>query len=574
MIRVENVRYQYPPLSPGEPWTVALDNISFEIPAGGCLAVSGPNNSGKTTLCLAVAGLAPRLTTGHITGQITAAGRRVQEEPPGSLADVVGLVLQDPAGQLFTASVEEEIAWGLENLGITPAAMPERINWALAVTGLVHIPREQAPQTLSGGQQKRLALAAALALSPKVLILDDPSGGLSPLGRQEMISVLRDLRTRQALTLLLASNDAELILALADEMLILSGGRILAQGDPREVFLKSSENYPGIDPPPAALFAAEANVLRPMGLTCQSLEEAVRQTAGIPRRRTEPPASGRVISGRLPGSGQAAIELEHVSFAYRPEHPVLCEIDMSIPAGQFVALTGDNGAGKTTLTRLLIGLLRPDSGRVILMGEDSMGRTVGQNAARVGLAFQNPELQIFNPTVREEVAFGPRNLGCTGKALEEAVRDALEHFDLSSIAGYPPASLSFSARRLVALAAVAAMNTPILVLDEPTVGLDREGTARVISWLDSRHREGAAILLITHDMELAARSAQRIMILDRGRITADGAPRQVFSNPQNLLHAGLEPPFAVRWSQAAGAPELAADLTPQGAARAWVEATA
>jgi energy-coupling factor transporter ATP-binding protein EcfA2 len=569
VIHVENLRYRYPPAVPGADWDIALDGVTFDVPPGACVAVTGPNNAGKSTLCVAVAGLAPRLAAGEVEGRIVVDGRDVQAEPPGALADVIGLVLQDPTGQLFNPTVADEIAWGLENLGLPRAEMRRRVDWALDVVGLDDVPPDQPPGTLSGGQAKRLALAAALALQPRVLVLDEPSGGLAPAGRAEMIAVLRDLRAREGLTILFASNDAQAIAALADEVILLRAGRIAARGRPRPFFLSASADPdPSVETPPASRFAAVANHRPGVDLDCLTVEEAANQAARYPLNGHTPPHAGPPAPAP---TEEPAIALEGVSFAYEPSRPVLRGVDLRVPTGQFAALVGDNGAGKTTLARHLIGLLRPTAGLIRIFGGIVNGQPIGRMARQVGFAFQNPEVQIFSPTVREEIAFGPRNLGMGGAALDAAVEDALRGFGLIDVADHPPAALSFSTRRMVALAAIAAMETPILVLDEPTVGLDAAGQSRVLGWLADRRRAGTTILFITHDMELAARCADRVIVLAGGNVAADGPPHDVFAQPGVLFGAGLEPPFAVRFADRLGRPALAADLTPEGAARAWLE---
>lgn len=573
MIHVEALYYTYPPALPGGERVTALDSVSFDVPMGTCLAVTGSNGCGKTTLCLAVAGLAPRLTGGRMSGLVTVGEQDVQARPPGTLANVIGLVLQDPTGQLFNPTVEEEIAWGLENLGVPPNEMQARIDRALEVVGLDGIPRDQPPQTLSGGQQKRLALAAALALLPQVLILDEPAGGLAPTARMEMITVLRGLRASRSLTVLLTENDPDVIVALADEVLLLEAGHVVKQGNPESIYPALDSNMlPGVAVPPAGRFASTVNIGEDIHLTCLTLDQAVEQTLRYPLNGA---SSGPAHPQEVPTPGilsqEAAVEFEDLAFAYQPDRPVLRGIDLTIPRGQFVTLTGDNGAGKTTLTKHLIGLLRPMGGRVRLLGADVAGQSIGQLARQVGFVFQNPELQIFNATVREEIAFGPQNLGMNGPALEEAVEGTLRLFDLQNIADHPPAVLSFSARRMVALASIAAMSTPVLILDEPTVGLDAEGQVRVMAWLEARHGEGTTIILITHDMELAAAHAERVIVLNGGCIVADGPPHRVFAQAGALEQAGLQPPFALQFAEAMGHPALAADLTPPGAARVWME---
>ncbi len=569
MIHVEDLRFTYPPALPGGPDLVALDGLRFDVPRGTCLAVTGPNGCGKTTLCLSIAGLAPRLTDGQLAGRITVGGRDVQVEQPGALADLIGLVLQDPTGQLFNPTVEDEIAWGLENLGLALDEIEARTAWALEATGLSDIPRDQPPQTLSGGQQKRLALAAALALRPQVLILDEPAGGLAPAARTEMIAVLRELLTQGKVTVLFTENDPTVVTALADEVMLLEAGRIVGRGSPGAIYpALDMRRFPGITVPPAGRFAVVVNAERGLDFTCVTVEEALKQARRYP---LDGATSARLDAPLSARRADPAIELDGLAFAYQPGHPVLRGLDLVIPRGQFVALTGDNGAGKTTLARHLIGLLRPTSGRVRVFDRETDGQSVGQLARRVGFAFQNPEVQIFNPTVRDEVAFGPRNLGLSGPALDAAVEEALERFGLLPIADHPPAALSFSARRMVALASIAAMNTPILVLDEPTVGLDAEGRRRVMAWLGACHREGATVVLITHNMEIAAAHAGRLLVLRQGQFVADGTPHRVFQQEEVLGESGLEPPFAVQFARAMAYPTHAANLTPQGAARDWLE---
>lgn len=563
MIHVQNLHYRYPPIDPESPWTTALDGLSFKASEGTCLAVTGPNNCGKTTLCLALAGLAPSLTVGHLSGRMTIAGRDPQAERPGALADVVGVVMQDVTGQLFAHSVEAEVAWALENRGVPPQEIAERIDWALAAVKLDAVPCNQPPATLSGGQQKRLALAAALALRPRVLILDEPTGGIAPVGRTAMIAALQELRSRHNLTILMTETNPEVIAALADELLVLDAGKIVHQGTPRTVYAALAHTpIVGVTLPPAARFMVTLDNSLPSEDLPLTLPEVLTRVDGRPAQAAPPDPSDTEITEAAP-----AIEIDGVSFAYEPGRPVLHELSFSVPTEQFAVLAGDNGAGKTTLARHLVGLLRPDRGAVRLSGQETAEWTIGHMAQHVGLAFQSPEVQIFSATVRDEVSFGPRNLGLLDTALSEAVDAALVTFGLLDIAERPPAALSFSDRRLVALASIAAMQTPITVLDEPTVGLDAAGQKHVLDWLHERHRDGATILLITHDMELAACCAERLLVLAEGRLLADGSPHRVFARSSLMEQAGLRPPFAVALAQALNHP-VPRDLTPEGAAHA------
>jgi energy-coupling factor transporter ATP-binding protein EcfA2 len=246
-----------------------------------------------------------------------------------------------------------------------------------------------------------------------------------------------------------------------------------------------------------------------------------------------------------------AITLEHVSYKYPDGPQALRDVSVSIPAGQFVALVGANGSGKSTLLRHLIGLLRPDSGKVFVNGLYAAALKVGDLARHVGFAFQQPEQQLFSPSVREEVAFGPRNLGLRGSELDERVRTVLDQFGLAELAEHPPAVLSFSLRRLVALASVAALRTPILALDEPLVGLDGLWRRRVIAWLMAHHEAGGTVIMVTHHMRLAAK-VDRIIMMRDGQVTLEGPPGDFFRHADLLHSAGLSEPMTVALSRVLG----------------------
>ncbi len=247
------------------------------------------------------------------------------------------------------------------------------------------------------------------------------------------------------------------------------------------------------------------------------------------------------------------IEYDRVNFAYPGGPPVLRDVTLAVPGGQSVALIGVNGSGKSTLLRMLIGLLHPDTGCVRVSGADTRQASIGALARQVGFAFQKPEHQLFAATVRDEIAFGPRNLGLRGVALQARVEDTLARFGLAEIADHPPAVLSFSLRRLVALASIAALETPILALDEPLVGLDGLWRRRVIAWINEAHAAGGTILMVTHHLRLAAK-LERVLVLDAGRIVADGPPSAVFDQPEMLAAAGLSEPFSVALGRALSLP--------------------
>ncbi len=481
MIRAHDVTFAYAARLPGEHPRPVLTGCSLELGSGRALAVMGPTGAGKSTLSYVLAGLAPRHTGGTLSGAISIAGRDLHDGPPeiGS----VGLLFQDAATQLFTTTVEDEVAWGLEAMGLAPEEIGRRVEASLTHFELTTV-RHRAPWALSGGQQKRLALAALWAMRPGVLLLDEPLGGLDPEGCAEVLAAVDSLR-EAGTTLLIMTLHPETA-HQAGTVALLADGQVS----------------------PAMPWKALAKQ-----------ETALIQTGLLLPRRLWPDLGPHGGDGNVP-----AIEVKGVHFGYPGEAEVLHGIDLTVPTGQFVALVGRNGAGKSTLVRHLNGLLRPRSGTVSILGQPLAGRAAGTIARQVGFLFQRPEQQLFSPTVRDEIAYGPMRLGLND--VQARVDGVLERFGLQDVADVPPALLGYGAQRTVTLAVLAALATPIVVLDEPTVGLDGRGLAQLLAWLAERREQGVTIVLVTHNLDLAA-CTDRAITLDAGAVIADGPPAAV-----------------------------------------------
>ena len=492
MIHADHLAFAYAARYPGDTPKKVLKGCTLHLEAGQALAVMGITGAGKSTLGYVLAGLAPRHTGGTLSGSLTIGGHDVAEAPLriGS----VGLLFQDAAVQLFNTTVEDEVAWGLEAMGLPPDEIDRRVRASLASFDLER-DRHRPPWALSGGQQKRLALAALAAMRPQVLILDEPLGGLDPQGRTEVLSAIQALQ---------ASGTALVLMTLRLEtasyigrVAVLTEGRLT-------------------DPAPMARLLAAGPDLVEMGLHL-------------------PASSWPDLSPQVTlTSGPPAIEVKALHFDYPTETSdikALRGIDLTIPAGQFLALVGPNGAGKSTLARHFNGLLRPTGGTVAVQGQPIGKRSTGEMARQIGFLFQRPEQQLFAPTVREEVAYGPKQLG--EQSVDLHVDRVLQRFGLADVADAPPALLGYGAQRTVTLASLAALSTPIVVLDEPTVGLDGRGMAQLLSWLADLRVSGATIVLITHEMALAAR-ADRVVALDAGRIVADGQPSSVLGDTSRI----------------------------------------
>ena len=485
MLTVRDLSFAYAPRLPEEEPSEALKACSFDLAEADSLAVMGASGAGKSTLAHVLAGLAPRYTGGRVTGTVRVAGVDVTVHSPQP--GTIGMLFEDAATQLFTTSVEDEVAWGLEALGVPPEEIGPRVQEALARFDLDSA-RGRAPWALSGGQQKRLALAALWAMQPRILLLDQPLGGLDPEGRREVM---------EAVTALNRTGTTLLLMTLRPEV------------------------------------ARQASNL---GLLVEGRMEALRSTAGLTELLPRlvqlgvicPPEMWPDLSSR--GESQAsvpALEVEGLHFSYPDGTRVLHGIDMSIPPGEFVAVVGRNGAGKSTLVRHFNGLLRPTAGTVRVRGKAIGDRPTGVLAREVGYLFQRPEQQLFAATVREELAYGPVRLGLSD--IQARLQRTLTDFGLQEIAELPPALLGFGLQRTVSLAALAILETPVVILDEPTVGLDGWGIARLMHWLADLRGRGVTILLVTHEMDVA-RCAERVIVLDQGRIKADGDPQVVLTS--------------------------------------------
>ena len=489
-----------------------LGALSLSIQPGEFVLVTGSSGSGKSTLLRALAGLIPNTSLARMEGRVVVDGLDTQEHSLPVLAGHVGLVFQNPATQLFCLRVEEEVAFGPRNLGLPPDQVARRVEWALGAAGLEHL-RGRRVNTLSDGEKQRVAIAAVLAMAPRILILDEPTSNLDMVGARQVLSTLERLR-REGSTVVIAEHKTGEVGRLADRVLVLEEGQPVADGSPEEVFARRELLH-------------RLGVRRPTNHSQSDWADLIA-TAPTPSPSLPPPnppqlwggskggdpssplaqgweRGGRGERGR--GRVKPLVEVEGVIAGYG-KRQVLAGLDLSIQRGEFVALVGDNGAGKTTVARLLAGLVKPRRGTVQVSG-------------RVGLLFQNPLEQLFCETVEEEVAFGPRNYGLLTPALLE---DTLAAADLGSLRHRRTHALSGGEQQRTALASVLALQPDLLILDEPTMGQDWGHLSVFMDHVGHLNGKGMAILLITHDYKLVHRYAQRVLLLRNGRIAAEGCP--------------------------------------------------
>lgn len=558
ILALHNFSYAYPTYSPTAKPIWVLDGVDLTVQAGEFVAIMGPTGVGKTTLCLALNGIVPHSTGGTIGGEVWINGRNSRHHPVAELAQTVGLVFQEPETQLFNMTVEAEVAFGLETLGLPPAEMAQRSAWALELVGMAAF-RHRSPFELSGGQKQRVAIAAILAMKPPVLVLDEPTANLDPLGKREVFAAVETLRQQEGMTIIMVSHESEQIAAFADRVVVLDRGKVAVDAPAATIFTPPTRlRQIGLSVPQLSELADCLNQRHGTQFMFTQLAEAVvaLQGWGLGEDDGRPTTDDDKSLSSAVRHSSSVLTLDSLSYAYDGTQAALNGIDLTIGAGEFVAIVGQNGSGKTTLVKHLNGLLRPTQGRVLLNGADIAATPVAALARTVGYVFQNPDHMIFSATVREEVAAGPRNLGLPEAEIAARTTAALRQFGLLPFAETQPALLGFGLRRKVSIAAVVAMQTAVLVLDEPTSGLDQRSTDELMAILTDLNRQGRTIVLITHDMRLIADHVPRCVVLHNGRLLADAPTRHIFQQPALLQQTQLEPPPVAQLGQRLGLPAL------------------
>lgn len=558
-LQVRNLFYAYPAPTPTLPPTEVLQDVNFSLSPGEFVALLGRVGAGKSTLCLALSGLIPHATGGVFRGQVLVAGHDTKRETLADLATRVGLVFQDPETQLTQMRVEDEVAFGPENLGVTRAEIDSRVEWALAAVGLTAF-RDRSPALLSGGEKQRVTIAATLAMRPQVLVLDEPTSNLDPAGKAAVFAVLSRLAHQERITVLIATQDVERVARYADRALVLEDGRITRDAAPVYLFASPEDVAEvGLGAPQAAELAGLLRTRTGHRYHFVSPGEALAALRKL--RIPAPPLPAEV---RPATEEPSLVAFEQVSYSYPDGTCGLDRVDFAVERGEFVALVGPNGSGKTTLAKHINGLLKPLRGTVRVEGLDTREARIPALARVAGYVFQNPDHQIFAPTVYEEIAFSLRLQGLPPDEIGRRVAATLSAHGLADFAETAPALLGSGQRRKVSLAAVLATHPQLLILDEPTGGLDRISRAEMMEDVDSFRAAGGTVVLITHDMRLVAGYARRVAVLAEGRIIFDGGPGELFAQRDVLRRAGLVAPPVVRIAQRLWGMQAAQSvLTPQ-----------
>jgi energy-coupling factor transporter ATP-binding protein EcfA2 len=503
---VENLSFRY-----RDRQELAIEDISLSMEPGELLLVAGPSGCGKTTLARCINGLIPRSYKGEMTGSIQILDQDTSGLPLAKISQMIGTVLQDPERQILGTRVISEVAFGLENLGFSRPEIRERVAETMEYLGITDL-SERETHNLSGGEKQKVALAGLLAMRPKMLLLDEPLASLDPASAQETMALLRQL-VDEGMTVLIVEHRVEDVLKIRpDRVMLMMDGVVTYLG--LTDGLESAVDY--------------HEVKLPAKMT-------LKMAARDPAPQIEPIGLEGIGEGTEP-----LVRFEDVGFAYEEGVEVLHDVTLDIHRGDVIAVLGPNGAGKTTLVKHAIGLLKPGSGKVWVEGQETSELSVAEIANTLGYVFQSPSHMLFAPSVKEELAFGPKNLGHRPEVIEKEVMEAIEIVNLSGLEENPPLALSFGQQKRVTIAAILSMRSKILVMDEPTAGQDYKN---YMDFMDSilQLPNFEAILFITHDIDMAVIYANRVLVVSEGTVVADGAPEEVLKDYDLLTKCRLVP---------------------------------
>lgn len=586
IIRIDHVSFSY-----GEASARALDDVTLSVSPGDFLGIIGPSGAGKTTLASAMSGAIPHHYTGPFFGSVLVDGKDTCAVTLTDISQIVGSVLQDIDTQMVASVVEDEMLFGLENFGVPHSQIEERVIDALETVGIADL-RERDIATLSGGQKQKVAIAAILALRPRVLVLDEPTAALDPASSRMVFETLRSINRGLGVTVVIIEQKVALLSEYASRIAVMQDGRIALEGTPSEVFSHSAElRSIGVDSPRVTRISNSlaARGLIEAGEPCLNVREAslliqnlckasspaprAAAAAGVSRAAADAPAAagaarattaipgecGMAESPRRPAmkpGGSPVVRLQDVTYAYPGGGASVRHLNLEVYPGEFVGLVGQNGAGKTTATKLVNGLLKPSSGTVEVAGLDTRTARTSQIARHAATLFQNPDHQICRDTVLDEVAFGLELGGVDAKTARERARAVAEDFGLPL--GEAPFSLSRGQRQMVALASVVVLEPELVILDEPTSGLDYRECMTVMETVRRMADRGSAVIMVCHDMEVVSDFAERLVVMADGEIAAAGPTHDLFADESLMKRASMRPPQVVELAN-----ELARTVSPR-----------
>ncbi|HET7323843.1 MAG TPA: ABC transporter ATP-binding protein [Halococcus sp.] len=553
VINFDEVSVQYKTQS-GDEW--ALDDVTVAIERGESIGITGPSEAGKATFLRVIASYIPNYFTCELRGNATVNEISVAETTIGEMSETVAMLFENPFDQLTgaTSTVVEEVAYGLENQGIERDEIINKTHESIETVGITDLMNRD-PYDLSGGQSQRVSLASILALEPEVLLLYEPTSQLDPSGTADVYDVIAEMESDEYTTIVVSQN-TERLAPIVDRLLVFDDGRIRADDDPQSVLTSEIADEDLFFVPDIVRVGTR---LRETGRVAAGRPVPLHRNDVLAELRTVTSPSTENISNQIDCSDTVSptdeiIEFENVRFSYGEDIEALSDISLSIGEG-CTCLVGQNGAGKSTVAKHLNGLLKPDEGTVSIKGRDTHDWRVAQLARDVGLSFQNPDNQLFHSSVKEEVRYGPRNLDYDEDTVDTLSEKAIGLMELKDVRNKNPYDLELARRKRIAVASVLAMDTDIVVLDEPTGGQDVRGTKLLGNAVETLVDDGKAVVVITHDMTFTRDYADRIVALRQGEVLLDNHPRTVFGQEETLAETAVRPPEVTQLGAALGLPE-------------------
>jgi len=543
-IEFNNFSWQY---AGSKNW--ALKEINLKINNGEFVVITGPSGAGKTTLCLCMNGLIPQRINGILKGNVKIFGKSTLEHDIYEFVKDIGMVFQDPETQFISMSVKNEIAFGMENFGIPREEMRKRLEWVLKLVRMEDS-LNKSPIELSGGQKQRVAIASILVIEPKILIFDEPTSDLDPIGRNEVYSVISRIREEREATIIMIEHNLEEVATYADRFILMHDGNIILDL-PKDEFFEEIEKISEISknvPQIAEFFY----ILKKKGVWNGripiTLNDAYEEFEKIYSKNLIKIKNFHLYKSfkkdkKLLNENKPIIIVENLYYQYPDGTVALKDINLNIKKGEYLAIVGQNGSGKTTLVKHFNGLLKPTRGKVIVKGIDVSSPKVRELINYVGYVFQNPDHQLFCQTVFDEVMFNFKQLKINEEIAKEKTLKILESMDLLRYAEEHPFFLGKGQRRKLAIASVLSLNPEIIIVDEPTTGQDWKGSKEIMNILDRLNKEDKrTIIVITHNMRIVAEHCDRVIIMSNGRIIFDGDVKEAFTSEKILEQAFLKPP--------------------------------
>ncbi|MFA5312091.1 MAG: energy-coupling factor transporter ATPase [Methanomassiliicoccales archaeon] len=519
MISVKNLTFSYSDCP-----VPCLRDVSLEIGTSEFVLLTGPSGSGKSTLCRTFNGLVPHFYGGKMSGQISVCGKDPMRCDTKDMALKVGMVFQDPENQIVASTVEREIAFGLENLGLSKTHIAKRIEEVLDTIGVADL-RKKGTDELSGGEKQKIAIASVMAMNPEVLVLDEPTSSLDPISADDVLQIIRSLNHEFGITVVLTEHRIDRVVSFVDRVIYMSAGQISFDGTPKGWVEAVDEQEYGL-PQMIELgrYLTKKGLLSDVPLSVkegrQRLSKVFSEHWNGSSNRADP----------LRPNGDTILNFDKVSFRYGKGTAVLRDVDLRVGKGEFVAIIGRNASGKSTLAKHINATLLPTKGEVSVLGRNTRDTNTADLSAEVGMVFQNPNMHLFASTVYDEIAFILNNHKVPEDEVEKKVDLILERFDLTRYQDTYPRDLSGGERQRVALASVLVSEPKILVLDEPTRGMEYRRKRRLMEYLSDYHSRGGTVILISHDMELIAQEpVQRVVMMGEGKIVADGSRKEILA---------------------------------------------